>query len=541
MTYRSGWLWVGIAVTTVLCVACGGDPAIGQSRGSESVAARVSVDDQIDGEALVSESERIKRALFEVDEHSASRVRQVGGWNWRGNLAKKSPAKPIPRFNPFRRQKSAPPQDPFISTETDTETETEADSSEESETEPGDSTEVMPSGQPEHKSQRGAAPQSKRSPAPQSRKRLQRYQSATPSALPSDQPSNSGKPEVAKPASPVRSRSEVIRKNVSVNEADSESHLRSLFEDPSEGEPAVPKSNDSGSKSAAVTQVDATSEVEIQRLKPRRTIATRPPAATVPRATLQQKADDIPAARAKVDQNAVKPQEVANGPVIRPLRTSNNLVEPVRATPKTGGPAPSPTADETASRLPVAQSTIRTTASTASPQHYVAANRPFQIDPPAGWSAATKVPAQNSSRLNANGDRLPRETDESLSRPEPLAEVAGQLQFPAHVNRLGSDDLPSDQQPVAIDSIEGDANSLQTTGTAQDGTNTLDSALFVQDNSAADQEPAKIEDEFPEPVVSAELAKQNQSPWLWWMVIAFGAGFSVCLLWCIRFRNTAAA
>lgn len=523
MTCPTGWLWVGISVTTCLCVACGSHPAVGQAGGTGSVAARVAVDDPIDGDAVISESERIKRALFEADEHNSPRVRQVGGWNWRGNAARKPASKPLPKFNPFRRQKNAPPQDPFIDTNSDIETETEtaADSNEESETDSDDMTEVMPSDQPDPKSKRGAAPQQKRGAGPQNRKRLQRFQSAKPAAQPAGQPSISEKPEIVRPASPSTSHFEVIRKTVSVNEADSESHLRALFEEPLEGEQPASKTTGRASKSAGVTQVDATSELEIQRLKQRRNAANQPSAATAPRATSQQKGDDIPAARARVDQNPPKSQTAAKAPIIRPLRTSED--------------------HETAPRLPVAQSAIRTRAATNSPPHYAAANRPFQIDPPPGWSATTKVLAQNSNRPTTNGGRSTTEIDESVSQPEPLREVAEQLQFPAQVNRLGSDNLPSHQQPVAIDSIEGDAIPVQTTGTAQDGTDTLDSALFVQESSAADQEPAKIQDAEPEPVVSVELAKQNQSPWLWWMMTAFGAGFSVCLLWCIRFRNTAAA
>lgn len=521
MTCHAGWLWVGISAAAGLSIACGTSPAIGQAGDDGAAAARVAVDELTDGETNGLDSQRIERSFFEADNRSlSSQGRQVGAWKWRSNSTTKSTSKPTSRFNPFGRSKDTPRRDPFIDSDTDAETDPSAESEADSE----DTAEVIPPSQPEVKGKRRAAPQS--------RKRLLRYQT---SALSPNQPPVAEPAKRTKQGSPSTSRSESIGKNVSASEVDSESHLRSLFEGSTEIEQVSSQPNDAISKPAESPALDATSVLEIQRVKPRRTITTRVPRTTLPRATEGKSSANASAARARVDQSAEEPAANAPLPTIRPAPKSISQTTSRPAPQLPSAPTAAPTADEPVFGPPLMQSAMHSMRSPVSSSLQSVANRSLQIEPPAGWSATTKPQAQNPGSPSRTGEQVPKVIGDSLPRLEPVGEAAGQLEFPAGASGPGNDTAPTNQQPVTIDSIE-DGNSIQTTD-AEETPKTLDPALFVHEQSAPNLEPARVQDSFPEPVVIAELARQNQSPWLWWMLSAFGAGFGLCLMWCVWFRK----
>lgn len=521
MKCHAGWLWAGILVTAGLYVTCRTSPAIGQAR-DEDFAATAAVDQPADQKPDASNSRRTGKAQFESDDRIPRQSRKAGAWKLRSPNTK-SNSKPALRFNPFARAKNPAPRDPFVESDADTET----DLGTESETDSDDTDEPAPSGPQDLKNKRKAVPQG--------RKRLLRYQSSTSSTFPADQPVISEKVTATRPAPASASRSETLLKNVSADESDSEAHLRSLFEGPEETAQVDPKPNDATIKPAAAAAVDATSELEIQRVRPRRTITTRAPRATLPGATEAKPTAGGPAAKARVDQPTDEPVTKVALPTIRPAP------KPIHQSASTQAPQPVPpgtatsTAEEPEFGPPLMQPNTHSMRSTVSSSLQSVANRPFQIEPPAGWSASTKPQRQSSSTPAMVANQVPRAIDQSLSRAEPLGEVAGQLEFPPLPGDRDNEMLPINQQPVTIDSIE-DSNPVQTTH-AQETPQAFDAALFVQEESVPNPEPARIQDSFPEPVVIAELAQQNQSPWLWWMLSAFGAGFGLCLMWCIWLRN----
>ncbi len=117
----------------------------------------------------------------------------------------------------------------------------------------------------------------------------------------------------------------------------------------------------------------------------------------------------------------------------------------------------------------------------------------------------------------------------------PPAGAGNKLEFPQG-ETLDPDLQPSPRQPVLLGPIEA-VNDIQVTTANDDSGLEVQSALFVGHSSSAGQVPARIQDESVEPTVIPELARQNHSPWLWWLVSAFGTGFGLCWAGSLWFRR----
>ncbi|MDB5338530.1 MAG: hypothetical protein JWN70_4149, partial [Planctomycetaceae bacterium] len=93
------------------------------------------------------------------------------------------------------------------------------------------------------------------------------------------------------------------------------------------------------------------------------------------------------------------------------------------------------------------------------------------------------------------------------------------------------------QQPVALDKIEDDS-AVQVLNSDDSDLNELRDAHHVEESDTANQEPAKIGESTPEPVVIAEYATPGWSVWSLRLITAVSVLFGLYGMWCCRIRST---
>lgn len=279
-------------------------------------------------------------------------------------------------------------------------------------------------------------------------------------------------------------------------------------------------------------------------------------------------AKDEPAARAKVDLPAKKPEATVELPLIRPARATSKTIAkaPARIRPSLLEVAPDSPPKVAAVSSPVIKPVIKRlnkpetspvdqgqptavpeslpiiiTQKTSSPPRPLPvralANRSLQIAPPQGWSAATKqIPSADPSSVMPR--QLPLQGLENTLAMPPRSD-AERLEFPQSASR-DQQNGPTNQQFVTLGSIEDDSD-IQVTRALNDVPSELNAAVFVEEQSSTTAAAAPAAESTSEPIVVPELAKLNHSPWLQWMFIAFGTGFGLCFAWSRFFRRNEAA
>lgn len=167
------------------------------------------------------------------------------------------------------------------------------------------------------------------------------------------------------------------------------------------------------------------------------------------------------------------------------------------------------------------------------------ANRPMQVDAPDGWSATkfrtrqygSPTPTERPTyRTPPSIVEVPADDDEDVeARGDVASEELDEPQFPAPQERD-----PDEVQPISEAALTRPNaklhNSLQVIPANSDSPTKLNTAVFAGETPTVETAPVKAQPEVQEPTIIPELARDNQSHWLTWVVITFVAGFAACRL-----------
>lgn len=239
-----------------------------------------------------------------------------------------------------------------------------------------------------------------------------------------------------------------------------------------------------------------------------------------------------PAARAGVA--AVTPPVINDKielPIIRPapklVQSPSRAIDPEvsRTIPR---PSPQPAMEE-ATQPRISEPNIRATKSRIPPLQALA-NRPLQVEVPEGWSAATKLIERPQVPRAASSPEAHTPATPPQTLGLPPAEAVDEPQFPTLPEERDSDEV----HPISEASFLPRNGNQRTPMRIVRADATSPAKLDVP---RLQNEPARVETDSVaaqldrrEPVLIPELARETQSPWTTWLLIAFGAGFAICRL-----------
>ena len=255
--------------------------------------------------------------------------------------------------------------------------------------------------------------------------------------------------------------------------------------------------------------------------------------------TPMPKLDSEQPARARVDQVPVEPKStpIAKRVAVaqpEPAMIRNPEPEPVPHPVATQRPVPQP--------AEVVEPVIRPASKAGLPPAQVLANRAIELPAPEGWSAAVKLNARRAARLAALAGSEPEETvwrQVKQSQPGQGRAVLGREADSSAQRKISTQGYraASIQQPVALDKIENDS-AVRVLNSDDSDLNELRDAHHVEESDSVNEEPAKIGESTPEPVVIAEYAAPGWSVWSLRLITAVSVLFGLYGMWCCRIRST---